>query len=116
MAASGYERDRKRIYVESENRSKGWKKKALQRLDEDYDATPIHRNGKFVGIAQGEGGGIICKKKSFKTCEAAEVSLGQIGAWVGGNLKPQRAYQCFHCDMWHLTHWEHKDAGFVKTE
>ena len=104
MAASQYQRDRKRIYVESEGRSAGWKKRALKRLDREYDARPIKHGSRVLGVRFGEDE-VSCKKKSFNSEALALDALDQIHAWRGQHTKPQRAYQCMHCSMWHLTHW-----------
>lgn len=104
MAASQYQRDRKRIYSEAESRGPGWKRRALHRLDLEYDARPIKQGHRVLGVRLGDDR-VICKKKSFNTEEIAQDSLDQIHRCAGTHTKPQRAYQCFHCSLWHLTHW-----------
>lgn len=103
MGASSYQRDRKRIYEESANRGKGFRKAALKRLDREYDVEPIRRGGKIVGV-RFEDDSVMCKKKAFATREVAMDSLAQIARFQGaGHAKPQRIYHCPHCSKFHLT-------------
>ena len=82
-----------------------WRKRALKRLDQDYDARPIKQGGRVLGIRLANDQ-VICKKKSFGTEELAAASLEQIHRFRDtGHVKPTRAYQCLHCSFWHLTHW-----------
>lgn len=104
MGASSYMRDRKRIYQEAANRGTGWKKAALRRLDRDYDAEPIRRAGKLVGMRMNDSGLIVCKKKAFTSRELALDSLQQIGRFEDtGHAKPKRVYECPYCHQYHTT-------------
>lgn len=109
MGASAYQRDRKRIYEESQNRGKGFRKAAIKRLDREYDAEPIRRGGKVVGMRFGDDQ-VMCRKKSFPSREAALDSLRQIARSDGaGHEKPKRIYPCPHCRQFHLTHLVSRD-------
>lgn len=104
MGASSYQRDRKRIYEESVNRGKSFRRNALKRLNREYDAEPIRRGGKVVGMKFGDDS-IMCRKKAFPSREAALDSLRQIAHSDGaGHEKPKRIYLCPHCCQFHLTH------------
>lgn len=105
MSAEKYQRDRKRIYVEADGRGLGWKKAALKRLNKEYEAEPIIRSNKIVGMML-HGEEVSCKKKAFETLALAQASLTQIHIIVdseAAHLKPARAYVCDYCGKFHLT-------------
>lgn len=65
----------------------------------------VRRPGRPISIER-EDDHRICKKKSCTTLDLADAKLAQIDQWKGsGHQKPVRAYQCQHCQLWHLTHW-----------
>ncbi len=104
MGASSYQRDRKRIYEEAQSRGKSWKKAALKQLNREYDAEPIRRAGKVVGV-RFEGETVMCRKKSFASRDLALDSLRQIkNGQAKGHKVPRRIYPCPHCCQFHLTH------------
>lgn len=105
MGASRYERDRKRIIVESQGRSQGWKKRALKRLNDEQDLYVVRRGGKVVGVRQRDSDLVICRKKTFHVESDALRAIEQAALMGGSNRKPCRAYQCFHCSLWHVTSW-----------
>ena len=102
--ASGYEAKRMRIIKTQDGRGKSWAKKALRRLDEEFGAEEINCGNKRVGVEL-DSGKVICKKKTFKSVQAAESVLTQIALAAEGRPEgtPSRAYQCQHCNGWHLT-------------
>ena len=103
MAVSAYQRERKRIYEESEDRGRGYRKRALAALDREFGVQPVRRAGRIVAL-EFESGETSCRKKKFTSQADAQVSLDQIASWQGDHVKPTRAYECQHCGLWHLTH------------
>ena len=100
MAASKYERDRKRIILESQGRSQGWKKRALKRLNADQDLVVVRRGGRIVGVRQRDSDLVICRKKSFNVeSDALRGPSTRCTLMSGTNTKPCRAYQCWHCNL-----------------
>lgn len=101
----GFQRQLARI-IKDDKRSRGWKKRAMKHLEDDYGARERRdRGGRAVGYEL-ESGKVLCRKKSFKTLEAAEAALEQIQLIELLTVKkPCRAYQCGACGKWHLTSW-----------
>ena len=103
--SSGYSAKRMRIMQSGEGRGRGWMKRALKQLDEDFGVSVIKCNKKEVGYEL-ESGAVICKKKTFKTLELAEAALNQIHIVHDSRKhKPCRPYRCGYCNGWHLTSW-----------
>ena len=107
MSKGNYRREMARI-AQAE-RGRDWKHRAKRHLLEDLDVEVVTRSAKVVGIKLGSGR-VLCTKTRFKTEGAALQRLSEILADMHGeNKKPCRAYQCTHCNQWHLTSWPHID-------
>ncbi|MFY9810808.1 hypothetical protein [Aquabacterium sp.] len=109
--SKGFHRQLARI-VKCDDRSRAWKKRALKHLEDDCVAEKRVKGGKAVGYEL-ESGRVLCRKKSFKTKEAAEQALEQIELMqFVTDKKPCRAYQCGACGKFHLTSWSsYSDRG-----
>lgn len=102
-----YESKRARIIKDEEKRGRSWSNRALKKLDADYAAEAEYHDKKKRVAAQLASGTVICRKKGFKTPEAAASALEQMAAVTQiaeATARPVRAYHCVHCSRWHLTH------------
>lgn len=105
MSAS-YRAKRNRILSQAQGRGKGWAKRALRQLDDDYGARPLVQSGKAAGIAL-ESGAVVCRKAPFRNQEQADARLEEIASAVFDQREraPVRSYHCLTCGKWHLTSW-----------
>lgn len=116
MAISEYKRERKRIYEEAEGRGRGFRKRALAKLDREFGVRHIKAAGRSVGV-RFESGEVGCRKQRFESEGLAQDAIGQIHRFRDtGHVKPHRAYQCLHCGYWHLTHWTKPPAHLVEDD
>lgn len=80
----------------------------MQRLERELGAEVVHRREKKVAL-ETESGRVLCRKKGFKSREAAEGALEQIQLYETVAVKtPQRVYHCAHCQRFHLTSASYK--------
>lgn len=102
MTPAQYRRKRDRIEYEAMVRPNRWRKRAMAHLNQEAGAEPLIVGKKVV--AHRLGSRVVCLKQRFQTEDEANQKMAQIAQEPDGRVKPIRAYPCYTCCGWHVTH------------
>jgi hypothetical protein len=100
MNAQEFARRRGRVLKSA--RSPGWKRRALQQLQQEAGASMVTHNGRNVGYKM-PGGQFLCLKLRYPSEDSAQAALNDCWRAPQPQRHERRVYHCPLCDGWHLT-------------
>jgi len=100
MRAAEFARRRARIEHEACGRGAKYRR-ALNSLVRRSGAITIIVANRIVGYRLGDG--VACSKQRYRSLDGAHDELRRIHVFGRHAHIPVRAYQCEHCNGWHLT-------------